>query len=148
MEWMRIVLVFAVLTRAIYTDMKEGKIENVCVLIGFVTAGAYSFLSGGGQAFLESMKVAIIILASLLFLFVLKGLGAGDIKLLCVLAAFYPEDAMGIVVISFIVAAGLIIGRMLVRAFQKKTVFISGETMNFSVPVGMATIIVEIMQWI
>lgn len=147
MAWARIILVLAILTRAIYTDIKEGRIENVCVFIGFMTAGCYSFLSGGSPIFWESMKMAIIILVALFFLFVLKGLGAGDIKLFCVLAVFYPKNAIGIVVISFIVAAGIIMGKMTVRAFQKKNIYISGETMNFSVPIGIATIIVEMLQW-
>lgn len=148
MEWTRIIFVLVILTRAIYTDIKEGKIENVCVLIGFVAAGCYAFLSGGEQVFFESVKMAVVILVALFFLFILKGLGAGDIKLFCVLAAFYPKDAMGIVVISFIVAAGIVIERMVIRALWKKSIYIPGETMNFSVPIGIATIIVEVMQWI
>lgn len=147
MEWLRIVFVLTLLTRAIYTDVKKGIIENRCIVCGLLLAGIYSVMHKGGTGLVESVKMSIIMLVALFVLFILKGLGAGDIKLFCVLAAFYPRDAIGIVVVSFIVAAGLAIGKMLIRAIQRKQMYLHGETMNFSIPIGIATVVIEAMQW-
>ena len=89
------------------------------------------------------MKMILIVLIVLYVLFVIKGLGAGDIKLFCVLAAFYPEKVMGIVVVAFVMAAGMSLVRMVVRYIRKMPVYISGEGIKFSIPIGIATILVD-----
>ena len=147
LEWLRIVFVMSVLTRAIYTDVKKGIIENRCIMSGLLLAGGYAVLHNGGKGFLESISMAMVMLVVLFVLFVLKGLGAGDIKLFCVLAAFYPKSAMGIVVVSFLVAAGMSIVRMLPRFLKREPVYLKGETINFSIPIGIATATIEVMQW-
>lgn len=148
MEQWRIVLVLTILIWAIYTDIRKGIIENRCMVYGLLAGGLYTVLFKGGAGLLEDMKMSIVMLIALFALFLLKGLGAGDIKLFCVLAAFYPRDAMGIVVISFIIAAGLAIGKMLIRAIQRKQIYLRGERMNFSIPIGIATVVIEIIQWV
>jgi len=148
MEWLRIVLVLMILTRAIYTDIKKGIIENRCMVYGLISAGLYTALYKGGTGLLQSIKMSVVMLVVLFALFVLKGLGAGDIKLFCVLAAFYQRDAIGIVVVSFLVAAGLAIVKMLIRIVRGEQFYLKGETMNFSIPIGIATIVIESMKWV
>lgn len=147
MEWLRIVLVLMILTRAIYTDVKKGIIENRYMFYGMLSAVIYSIFYKGGSGLLESLKMSVITLVALFALFVIKGIGAGDIKLFCVLAAFYPKDAMDIVLVSFLMAAGFAVSKMLVRVFRKQPIYLKGETMNFSIPIGLATVVIEIMQW-
>ena len=142
MVWIRIILVVLVLTRAIYTDVKRGIIENQCTLSGLLAGVMWSTLYGGVAGFIDSVKMIVIMLVALFVLYVIKGIGAGDVKLFCVLAAFYPEDVVGIVVVAFVVAAGLVLGRMLIRKIRRVPVYRRGETLCFSIPIGIATAIV------
>lgn len=54
---------------------------------------------------LRSILWVIIPFAILIFLYVIKGLGAGDIKLFCALGAYVKKEIIWIIAISFIIAA-------------------------------------------
>lgn len=142
MEWIRVVLVLLLLTRVIYTDMKSGIIENRSVWTGLMTGSIWTLCNDGMYGLLESIRMVLIILAVLWVLFLIRGLGAGDIKLLCVLAAFYPDGVVEISIIAFLVAAGLVFARILIRWVRKLPVYMRGEVINFSLPIGIATIII------
>lgn len=137
MEWIRIVLVVALIGRAIYTDLKKGIIENRILGIGLLLGLICAYVEGGTGLLFRSIGMTFLMLAGLWFLFVLKGLGGGDIKLLCVLATFYPEHIVMVVVVSFVAGAGIGLLRMLFRLLQKQQAYRKGETIHFSVAVGI-----------
>lgn len=148
MKWAGNLIVIALLARAVYTDQKEGKIKNSLLLAGMGSGLLISYLKDGTKGFLDSITAAGIVLAALFFLFLIKGLGAGDIKLLCVLAVFFPEEAIPIVAASFFAGAVMAMGRMVLRWVKKEIIFIKHETMNFSIPITVGTGMVFLIQYL
>lgn len=137
MEWIRMILVMVLIGRAIYTDVRKGMIENRILEIGLVLGLVCAYVEGGVETLFQSIGMTILLLAGLWFLFVLRGLGGGDIKLLCVLAAFYPNQIVTVVVASFVAGVGIGLIQMLIRLLRGKQVYIRGETIHFSVAIGM-----------
>lgn len=141
MEWIKYVFVAVILLRSIYTDVKRGIIENKCVGAGFVTGCCWRILESGMQGFLESAKTALIMFCILFVFYIVKGLGAGDIKLFCVLAVFFPDEIFKMVAMAFLTAAVFAITQMIIRWIKKRPVYQKGETMIFSVPIGIGVVI-------
>ena len=136
------------LCRAVYTDIKTGKIENLLIAAGLVCGLLFAAIRDGPQGIWTSLKMMGIVFAALIFLFVIKGLGAGDIKLFCVLAVFFPADIMEIIVVSFFIGGIMAAGKMLWRYLKRQEVYIRHETMNFSVPIFMGAAVVVGIGWI
>ena len=145
-ELVRIGCLGCVLLRAVYTDVKTGKIENGNVLIGFMIGIILSCIEHGGSGLAESLKMAFVTLVALIFLFIIKGLGAGDIKLFCVLAAFYPRQIVSVIITAFFMGGAIGVGRMVYRWIRKQRVYIFREKMNFSIPIGLGTAWVLVME--
>ncbi len=148
MRYFENLIVIVLLAGAMYTDRKEGKIKNSSLLVGLGSGLLLSYLENGTQGFLESITAAGIMLAALFFLYLIKGMGAGDIKLLCVLAAFFPEEGISIVTASFFTGAAMVVGRMVCRWVKKEIVFIKHETMKFSIPITIGTGIVFVVRYL
>lgn len=147
MEWVRIVLVFILLGRAIYTDVRRGIIENRNIWIGLIMAFIWSYCNTGMNGLLKSGKMVVLTFVVLFVFYLVKGLEAGDVKLLCVLSAFFPESVFDIVVASFITAAVISVGKMIIRGIRGKPIYVSGETILFSIPIGIGTGIVLLQQY-
>lgn len=141
-EWVKLMLVLVILGRAVYTDVKQGVIENRNVMFGLLSGLICAFTGNGMEGVWQSVKMAGVMLVVLFILFVVKGLGAGDIKLFCVLAVFYPMYCMEVVIVSFLVAAVASIGKMVIRLIRKNSFYIRGETINFSIPIACGTLFV------
>jgi Flp pilus assembly protein protease CpaA len=105
----------------------------------------YTGYFGGREQVLLSLKMTGIVMAALFFLYVMKGLGGGDIKLFGMLAAFYPEEIFGIVVLSFFLGAGFALFRMVVRVLRREAVYQRGETLHFSIPIAMAAMVLPVL---
>lgn len=148
MVWIKMGIITAVLFRAVYTDVRERRIENQLVVTGLVSGFICAIMDGGLPALLNSMKMMCTITVALFFLFVIKGLGAGDIKLFAVLATFFPDNIVSIVIASFFTGAGIALGRMLIRAVRHLPVYRRKETMNFSIPIAAGTGIVSLLQFV
>jgi prepilin peptidase CpaA len=141
-EWIMITVAGAVLLRAVYTDIKSGKIENRLMLTGLISGTLFAAIRDGPKGIICSIKYVAIMFAALIFLFIIRGLGAGDIKLLCVMAAFFQKEAFAIVVAAFFAGACMGIGRMLLRFIKRETVYVRHETLNFSIAILVGAIIV------
>lgn len=140
-EGMELLVLVLVLARAVYTDVKKGIIENRLVVFGLLAGVGFRFFEGGLPEVLFSLRTAGLIVLSLFFLFVLKGLGAGDIKLFCMIAVFLREKIILVVILSFFAGAVIAITKMAVRFLKKEKIYIRNEQMNFSIPVVIATVI-------
>lgn len=145
-EWIVTGSVVFILSRAVYTDIKEEKIENRLMAAGLVMGFAAAYLTGGLDRLVVSVWQSVLVLLFMLILFVIKGLGAGDIKLFCVLAAFMPENILSVIVMAFLAAAAFIAVRMFVRVCRRRTMFKKGETLHFSVPIAVGTALVWIAE--
>ena len=144
MVFVKLALVSILLARAVYTDIKKGRIENLLTGIGILLGLVCSVAEAGISGLLISVKMAVFIIAALFFLFVMRGLGAGDIKLLAALAAFFPKEIVVIVITAFFVAAGISVGRMILRMLRRQAVYKRREQINFSIPIAIATGMVEL----
>lgn len=147
MEGITRIIAAVVLTRAIFTDIKKGRIENGLMGAGMTTGFLLAGIRGGRAGLWNSLTMALLILLVLFMLFILKGLGAGDIKLLCVMAVFFPKNAVMIVVGAFFVSALWAVKRMVVRRLRKEPFYIRRETINFSIPVALSTLVSVGMGW-
>lgn len=109
---------------------------------GLVMGFFISMYYRGIKGLLESGAFVILTFLLLSILFVAKGMGAGDIKLLCVLASFYKKDILWIGVAAFLVGGLICIYRMGMRGIQKRTIYIPHETIAFTLPIAIGTLIV------
>ncbi len=98
----------------VYADLRQDKVPNEGILtgmaLGFVCAAWQGGVGGIGQAMLS----VVCSLALLYPLFLLGGLGAGDIKVFLVTAAFFPMKTQLTVMAAAFVAGGILgIGKLL-----------------------------------
>ena len=105
--------VFILTSVAAYMDITREKVSNKWLLIWFLAAVAAD-ISGLGVCSLKEAAVGTILpVVILAVFFCLRLIGAGDIKLLCVLGAFIgAQDILFCMLLSFVfaVAAALVHG--------------------------------------
>lgn len=142
MSWIKPVMVSLLLAGAVYTDIKKGKIKNRHTMAGLIASLLCAYGTGGMAEVWLGIKAAAAFLPAVFFLYVIRGLGAGDGKLLLVLAVFYPKQILSIVMLSFFIGAVLAVGRMLIRWLRKYPFYIKRETLHFSVPVAISTLLI------
>ena len=135
----------ATLIRAVYTDRKRGKIENKLLLLSYVFGIILNVISGDLSLIAYGFKMSLVIFLLLFPLYLIKGLGAGDIKLLCVIAMYYPDKITKVTIASFVIGAVYIIFRMIIRVFQKGKVYEKGDTIHFSIPIMVGFCLILIL---
>ncbi len=119
MEERIVLLSTALLGVAVVTDLRTEKVPNQWIVAGYVI-GAICRVRGLED--LLRMFIDILWPIILLYpLFLVRGLGAGDIKLFSVLSIFYSFSTMiQIMIISLYIGAGIIAVRFVyARLFQK-----------------------------
>lgn len=137
----RYILTGIILIRVIYTDIRERKIENWIIGIGMTIGILVTVCTNGQKAIVEMLQHIGWIWAGLYLLYLVNGLGAGDVKLLFMLSILYPEKALDIIVYSFVMAAAYILLRMTIRGMQKKPVYERGEQIAFSIPIVCSVVL-------
>ena len=128
LQKIRYIITGILLVRVVYTDIKEKKIENRVIGIRVIYANEQKVI-------VEMLQLIGLVWIGLYLLYLMKGLGAGDIKLLFMLAILYPEEAFDIIIYSFVLAAVYILLRMIVRRIDKKPVYVKGEEIAMAIPV-------------
>jgi len=73
------------LLAAAFCDMKKRKIPNALVLIGWSFSLLFHLLHGGPEGIFKSAVTVLVILATGFLLFLIRVVGAGDIKLCSVI---------------------------------------------------------------
>ncbi|MCR5701183.1 MAG: prepilin peptidase [Lachnospiraceae bacterium] len=133
------------LLRAVYTDRKRGKIENKLLLYAYISGIIINVCSGDISLITDGFKMSLVFFLLLFPLYLIKGLGAGDIKLLCVLAMFFPRMIINVTIASFVIGAAYIIVVFLARAFTGKKIIQKGETIHFSIPIMVGFCVIYIL---
>lgn len=120
---------------AAFTDLYKNKIYNFWVIPALLIGIINSIIQGHDRIF--DMVVAIA--AAFVFLFpvyLLKGIAAGDVKLVMSLASFLSmQDLISCILISFLIA-GIISAVVLIFSRRKK------RTIHFAVPVLMSALFI------
>ncbi len=73
------------LLAAAFCDLKKRKVPNVLVLIGWLFSLIFHFLQCGLEGAFKSVMTVLVILATGFLLFLIRAVGAGDIKLCSVI---------------------------------------------------------------
>ena len=117
----------ALVALAARQDLKERRIANLLTLTGFVTAVFLHSLSGGAPGFFLALAGAGVGLACFLPLYLCKGMGAGDVKLMSSAGAFLgPVGAFAAAMLSLVCGAVLAVAYLLWRGRELRTAATAG----------------------
>ena len=98
----------ATVSLAVISDFRNWRIPNNLIAFGLIQGFTMSALMRGiPQGLVCSMKGCVLPVAILYVLFLIKALGAGDIKLLAVAGSFVGSDISRVISYSFL-AGGVI----------------------------------------
>jgi prepilin peptidase CpaA len=107
---------------AVRQDLSERRISNGLTLAGLVCGIALQSLSGGTSGFLNALAGAGVGLLCFLPLYLSKGMGAGDVKLMAAAGAFFgPADAFIAALLSLASGAVLALVILTWRVLQVRT---------------------------
>ncbi|MCR5641257.1 MAG: A24 family peptidase [Lachnospiraceae bacterium] len=97
---------------AVY-DCKSFRIPNTLILIGYGIGMIAAVVSGGASGLLHAVMRAAIPILGLYFLFYIRALGAGDLKLFSVIAIMCStEEFMDFIIFSFAIGAAISLIRL------------------------------------
>lgn len=116
MEFIRISVTAVILLCAVQSDFAVGKIRNRLILTGLFL-GLLLHLPGIDAEELCSMLMGIAVPVLVCWIpFRMHGLGAGDVKLFCVIGCLNGgRSIVYCICISFLLAAGFSVGRLLTQ---------------------------------
>ncbi len=117
-------------------DFHTGRIPNRFILISLFSGIIYQIQEQGIQA-LPAVVLGIIFPIILLFpIFIIKGLGAGDVKLIAVIGGFLSieeyQAILYLIIVSILIAAVQSI--ILICVYRKYQ-----STIHFSIPILLST---------
>jgi prepilin peptidase CpaA len=126
-----IVCLLTIASMAVYWDIKNWRIPNWLIGFGMISGFTWGAVQSGFRTgLLKSLLGVIVPIVILYFLFLIKALGAGDIKLFAVVGSYIGTPVITIIFYSFL-AGGvisliyLLMGIILSVTYRKN---LSGET--------------------
>ena len=131
-----IAVLLTLLTGAVATDLAKRKIYNCWVLPGLLAGFLTAFLSGGTARTREALLSMFFAFAVLFPVYLIGGIGAGDVKLFAACATCLTlRETAQCITISFLVggAASLI----LLLMHRKR-----GQTIRFAVPILVSVLFI------
>ncbi|MCR4904389.1 MAG: prepilin peptidase [Butyrivibrio sp.] len=119
---------------AIISDLIEDKIYNIWVVPGMLFGMALVGIQGVGMLF-NTLMMQLFILALLVPLYIIRGLGAGDIKLFMAIAPYLSrQDTLSCIINSFIIGGIISILCMIIKHRKIKTI-------HFALPIGISILL-------
>lgn len=101
-------IIFILLLTATIQDITTGKISNKIILVGILMGVLLNCISGKENGIVVAIAGMIVPVAILFWLFLIKGLGAGDIKLFSVIGSFVgPKLIVILMILSLCIGAVL-----------------------------------------
>ena len=102
-------------------DLREDRIPNALIIIGGLGGPLLGWIISGLAGVVYALISGIIVFAILFPVYLIRGIGAGDVKLMVVLA-MYMNMPKGIcfMIVSFVLAAAF----SLIRLVMKKQLFL------------------------
>jgi prepilin peptidase CpaA len=134
-------LLLIVLAICFITDVRERKIYNKILLPALLLAIVWNMSTAGLQGFGSSLLGMTAGFLLLLIPYLMKGMGAGDVKLLAVIGAmkgitFVLMTAVYMAIIGGIIAV-LLIGWRLIRSKQFITLFYRSSLMKYGMKLSL-----------
>lgn len=120
---------------AAFTDLYKDKIYNLWVIPAFLIGIISAIIQGHDRVF--DLVVTVATAFFILFpVYLLKGIAAGDIKLMMATASFLSfQDLLTCILISFLVAGAISLAVLIIKKNKKKTI-------HFAVPVMISALLV------
>lgn len=118
---MKAMMILTLLIAAVYFDLKTDKVPNELIVLGYLI-GALTQIHAPPDV--RQFIVSVVWPIALLYpLFLIRGLGAGDIKLFSVLSVFYsPAILMQIMIFSLFIGAAVCFCNWIVCQFVTRTI--------------------------
>ncbi len=117
----RIVVLFLILTVAMATDFRRYRIYNLLIALGLALGLVLNCIQSGLSGILGSLMAAVVPAAALIMFFALRMLGAGDIKLFCVIGSIMGiEFILYSMIFSFLAGGFIALAIMLERRNVKE----------------------------
>lgn len=115
-EELEIIVTAILVGICVYTDLRYYRIYNKVLLIGLLSGCLYNVITEGLFLAMKGL-IGLLIPFFLLFpFFCLRAIGAGDIKLLCVIAQFLtPKQTITFLIVSFMAGGVLSICKMILE---------------------------------
>jgi prepilin peptidase CpaA len=115
------------LVAAVWWDLQTRRIPNGFVVSGMVFGLCWHALAPGGLGSLPALAGLILGLALFLPLYLMRAMGAGDVKLMAMVGVFLgPFDVLGAVLGTFL-AGGVIAILTMARLWIRKNRFLSPD---------------------
>ena len=123
------------LVGAVFTDLYKDKIYNAWVVPGMITGLTVALMQSTGR-FLEALLLVGASFAVLIPVYLIRGIAAGDVKLLATTASFLSmQELEACILFSFLIAGAISLGIVIFTRNKKKTI-------HFAVPVLCSTVFV------
>ena len=103
-----------ILIAAVYTDYRQNRIPNWIIVFGLISGCFISYMYGGIGMLLEGLLGMVLPIVLLYPVFVIGGMGAGDLKLFAVVGSYLGIKGITISFVSaFIVGATISLMKMM-----------------------------------
>ena len=112
-----LIFLVIILSVAVFTDFKSGKIPNILILVGSITGII------AGQPPGDYLLRAVLIILLLFPFYLIKALGAGDIKCFSMIALYLDSDSLlSAILYTFLVAASWSVPMIFIKYLRKKEI--------------------------
>lgn len=126
---------------ALYWDIKSFKIPNKCIICGLLMGLLKIFLDGEAVISLSGMIVGFFMM---LMLYLVRAVGAGDVKLVAVLGLLLgTESIISIVILSLLF--GAFVGIAECRIFKSCVLKNKGHRFHYSIGIFLSVVVNGIM---
>ena len=108
-----------ILTAAAYSDLRSHRIPNNLIVLGLILAIIFQLIADGAHGLLFGFLAALLGLGCFMPFYVLRAMGAGDVKLMAVVGFFTsPRGVLYAVVLSLLAGGLCALGYLMWRAMR------------------------------
>lgn len=136
-------VLISLVAAAVYFDLLNRKIPNFLNFFGIIVGLSLALFGLGRLNIWMSIFGMIIPFVLLFVLFVMKVIGAGDIKLYCAIGTLVGMKVVYIIGGSFVIGAIAGIGEVIrkLRTGNMSEIFVFRKRICFSIPIAIATVV-------
>lgn len=121
-------ILIVIMAIATFVDIRKYKIPNVCILTGMVLGLYMTYVSYSLGGIIEAFIQMLVVFLAFYPFYLMRGLGAGDIKLLMMTGCYMQEEKfLKYVLVTFILAAIISIARMVLVKECRERLFYLGR---------------------